>query len=115
MIQSNATLTAIAGSGVDADWKSSPATDGAAKWTGRARAYYTEKRERIQTGGDSDAVLLRTLIIPNDVGVHLDENDFVVFTYNGAEQKAKAKLIEVRDLPDYEPDLRTTRIELVDA
>ena len=118
MIQSNATLKAIENSGVASDWRDTPATPGAEKWTGRARAYYTEKRERVQSptaGGDSDAVLRRTLIVPTDVGDELDENDVLVFEYRGVEQRATAKLIERRDLSDFEPGLRTTRIELADA
>ena len=117
MIQSNATLTAIHDGGVEADWQSSAASAGAEKWAGRARAYYTEKRERRQTegGSDNDVVLLRRLILPTEVADQIDEDDVLTFTFNNAEQQARAKIIERRDLGDYEPDLRTTRIELADA
>lgn len=113
--QSNATLESIDGNGVDADWTDSPATPGANKWTGRARAYYTEKRERVQSLNETDVVLRRTLILDNDVAAPIDNDDLLTFTYAGVQQTARAKLIERRDLREIGPGLRTTRIELADA
>jgi hypothetical protein len=113
--QINATLTAIRGAGAAADWLDSAAVDGASKWAGRAPAYYTEKRERVTSGTDSDVVLRRILIVDHEAALLIDNDDVLTFSYNGEAQVARAKLIERRDLPEIEPDLRTTRIELDDA
>lgn len=110
--QSNARLLKITAPGVDADWIETPGSAGTPKWEGSAPAYYTEKRERLVVGGDTDIVLRRTLILDNDLAEPIDNNDLLTFEYNGATQTARAQLIERRDLPELDPDVRTTRIEL---
>jgi hypothetical protein len=112
--QTNARLTRIAGAGTAADWDL-PGAAGAEKWSGDADAYYSEKRERVYRGGDTDLVLRRTLIVESRFVDQLDNDDLVTFTYQGAEQSAAVKLIERRDLEDMPADLRTTRLTLADA
>lgn len=112
--QSNARLTKIESSGTRKDWEL-PAGAGAEKWAGDVDAYYTEKRERVTAGGDSDVIVRRMLIVETRHVEALDNDDLITFTYAGAEQISSVQLIERRDLADMPADLRTARLTLADA
>lgn len=115
--QSNATVTAVAGSGVRDDWDA-PAAAGAAKWSGRVRAYFRSRVDR-QGGGDGvNIALARSLIVDTADfdAMALDTDDVVTFTPDGgAEQTATAKAIAPARLAGVPRDLQTTRIEMEDA
>lgn len=118
--QTNATVTAVAGSGSGDDWDR-PAVAGGAKWAGVIRAYYREATDRVAAGagGTVDVAVRRELIVDtaalDELG--LDTDDVVTFHVDGypAESTGTARTIRRASLANIEPSLQTAKITLEDA
>lgn len=115
-LQTNATLTAVAGSGTADDWDR-PAVAGAAKWNGAARVYYREAvRRSAGAAGELDVATTYTLFVDTadfDL-LDLDTDDVVSFTPDGETAKtAKATTLARIAAPATGlASVATSRIEL---
>lgn len=69
-------------------------------WTGFARAYYMESREREGFGGSGNNMLLRRSMIveSDDPSIDFEEGDIVSFNFRGTERTAKVQAVEEREL-----------------
>lgn len=125
--QANAQLTrvtsATAATGGRDQWDSAvagaptePTGAGAAKWTGIADAYYSERVDR--TPGDAgavDVIVHHVLYIDSAVAraAGIDTDDVLTFTDpTGATRTARASSVAIRELPGIPPSLQTARLEL---
>lgn len=116
--QTNATVTAVTGQGRAEDWDT-PAAAGAAKWAGRARAYYRETLDRVTGDGTVTVITRRELILDYaDVdAMALDTDDVITFELDeeAAPRAGKPKAIPRKLLGGIPRHLQTSRIVLEDA
>lgn len=113
--QTNATVTAVTGSGTADDWDRA-GEDPPAKWAGEVRAYYRETTDR-QAGPDGPNVLERRELILDTADVdamdELDTDDLITFTPDdGDELVGTAQAIARRRLKGIPTRLQTTKITL---
>lgn len=105
--QANALLTSIDAAGAPADFDQA-AGAGSSVWTGAEPAYYTERRERVVRGGNSDVELRRYLTIRSAIGRLLDTGQSVTFEHAGATVVGTVQLVEVSDFAGVPDSLQTT-------
>jgi hypothetical protein len=114
--QKNAVLLRVTEGGTAKDWDSD--TDGSVKFQGKAAAYYTERKERLQgidstaTAQSADLVKRRTVIVePGFPDITFEDDDVVLFTYKDREISAVVDIVEEMDLPG-QPVYGTVRLHL---
>lgn len=115
--QSNATVTAVVGSGKADDWDR-PAAAGGAKWAGSVRAYYREATDRATIEGAVNVLERRELILDSaDLdAMALDTDDVITFRVDGAAaaETGTAKAIRAARLAGVPRGLQTARVTLAD-
>lgn len=118
MLQQNARVTKLTGSGVDSDWDR-PAAAAATKWQGDTPAYYREKSQRVFAEGTTDVVVTRTVYLPalHAIASLVDGDDsLTVVTDDGRTITGRVLASRVTRPVDGVPaDVVTCRIDLENA
>lgn len=113
--QTNATLLAVTGRGSSGDWDR-PGVAGAAKWAGRARAYYRDSLDRVQQGETVNVLKRRELIVEAAVVREsgMDTDDLLTFRIDGqaGDVTARARVIPLRELAGIPSGLSSSRVIL---
>lgn len=109
--QTNATLTAVTGAGGSEDYDTA-ATTGAVKWEGRATAYFSERRARVEDGDSTSIVVTRSLVVAASLPVEWAQGDTLTFTYRGTATSGQVRAIERHEVPGVA--LATVRLTLED-
>lgn len=118
MLQQNARVTKLTGSGVDSDWDR-PGVDPPTKWEGDTAAYYREKSQRVFADGTTDVVVTRTVYLPalHAIATQVDNDDsLTVVTDDGRTITGRVLASRVARPVDGVPaDVATCRIDLENA
>lgn len=70
----NSTLLSVHAAGFSDDYGQA-ATQGAEKWSGEEDVYFREQAERIQTGGASDVIVGRSVVVSDDLDIEFSIGD----------------------------------------
>lgn len=79
-----------------------PGAGGPEKWHGNVGAFYEERRDRRTTstsGGASDVIVWRTLIISSDLRIELENGDLVTFRKIGSSEDLVGRIQAIADTP----------------
>lgn len=109
--QTNATLTKVESAADSDEWESSAAGD--EKWSGEERCYLQEESERLASGGASDLLVHRSLIVDPDLDVEWSVGDTVSFRRFAEEESGQVKAVELRQVPGISLD--SVKLVLEDA
>lgn len=88
----NATLTRVQAAGLTADYDQ-PAQPGTEKWAGSQGAFFSEITERIQTGGATDVVVRRSLVLDAALEVAFAIGDLLTIDYDGDQRTAVVRRV----------------------